>query len=74
MLGISASDLLSRRSRAYQARRDELDALSDDDLIQEMVKEPTLIRRPIVVSDAAHVVGSRKADLDAFAAAQKNEG
>lgn len=58
--------MLSTRSRVYQARRDELDAMSDDDLVGAMVAEPTLIRRPILVADRAHVVGAKRVDLDRF--------
>lgn len=65
-LGVGPRDVLSRRSRAYQGRRDEIDAMSDEALIAAMVAEPTLIRRPIVVSGDAYVVGSRKADLERF--------
>lgn len=49
--------------------------MPDEALIDEMVKEPTLLRRPIVVAPQGHVVGSRKADLEAFAArVAENEG
>lgn len=67
-MGVSPRDVLSTRSRVYQSRRDEIDALSDDELIQEMLAEPTLLRRPILLSDGAYVVGSRNADLEQFAA------
>lgn len=73
-IGAAPSDILSKRSRAYQARKDDIDAMSDSQLVTEMVAEPTLIRRPIVVGASTYVVGSRKADLEAFASAVQDEG
>lgn len=73
-IGATPSEILSKRSRAYQARKEEIDAMSDSELITEMVAEPTLIRRPIVVGASTFIVGSRKADLEAFASAVKDEG
>jgi regulatory protein spx len=66
-MGVSARDVISTRSKVYQSRRDEIDAMSESDLIRMMTEEPTLIRRPIVVADSVHVIGSRKSDLEAFA-------
>jgi arsenate reductase (glutaredoxin) len=66
-IGMSPRDILSTRSKAYQQRRDDIDGMSDDELLAAMVEEPTLIRRPIVVSGDEHVVGSRKADLERLA-------
>jgi arsenate reductase-like glutaredoxin family protein len=40
--------------------------MSDSELVNTMVEEPTLIRRPIVVADDAYVVGAKKSDLEAF--------
>ena len=65
--------MLSKRSRAYQARKAEIEAMGEDELIRAMVEEPTLIRRPIVVENDSHVVGARKADLEAFAAKSRDE-
>jgi arsenate reductase-like glutaredoxin family protein len=73
-LGITPAELLSKRSRAYQSRKEALDAMSGTELIREMVAEPTLIRRPIVISDARQLVGSRKADREADVLTQKKEG
>ncbi len=67
-MGISPRDALSTRSRVYQARRDEIDQMDDRALIELMIEEPTLIRRPIVVSGDSWTIGSRKADLEQLAA------
>lgn len=63
---LSAHDVLSKRSRPYLARRDEIDGLDDDALIRAMVGEPRLVRRPIVTAASAHVVGAKQADLEQF--------
>lgn len=67
-MDISPRDALSTRSRVYQGRRDEIDQLDDRALIELMTEEPTLIRRPIVVSGDRWTIGSRKADLEQLAA------
>ena len=41
--------------------------MSELELVKTMTEEPTLIRRPILVADSDHVIGSKKADLEAFA-------
>jgi regulatory protein spx len=63
-LGIGPADVLSKRSRAYQARRDEIDAMDDAALIGAMVNEPTLLRRPLVVSDKRYTVGFDRKGLE----------
>lgn len=68
-MGISPREALSTRSRVYQARRDEIDGLDDAALIGLMVEEPTLLRRPIVISGDKWIIGSRKADLEMLAKA-----
>lgn len=72
-MGISPHDALSTRSRVYQARRDEVDKMDDQALIELMTEEPTLIRRPIVISDSTWTIGSRKADMERLAATLSKE-
>lgn len=55
--GLTPRDVLSKRSRAYKARALDEDQLSDEELIAVMVEEPTLLRRPLVVSDEDTVIG-----------------
>jgi arsenate reductase-like glutaredoxin family protein len=59
-------EVLSTRSRAFQTRRDEIDGLSDRELVGEMVAEPRLLRRPILVGDGAHLIGAKNAELQQF--------
>ncbi|CAN5649148.1 MAG: hypothetical protein H0V47_10305 [Chloroflexia bacterium] len=71
-MGVTPRDVLSTRSRAYQARRDEIERFTAEELIQEMVAEPTLIRRPLLVGNGAHAIGGKKSDLAQFI--QETEG
>ncbi|MDA1256264.1 MAG: hypothetical protein O3C10_00235 [Chloroflexi bacterium] len=67
---VTMDELFSWRSpsaREYSDRRGEL---SDADLIDLMLKEPRLIRRPIVIrtdDPSRHILGGRKADIEAIA-------
>lgn len=65
-IGMTPRHVLSTRSRVYQSRRDEIDSLNDRELVREMVTEPTLLRRPIVVGDGAHLIGAKNAELQQF--------
>lgn len=50
-------DVMSLRSRVYRERRAEIDAMDDDALVAMMVEEPTLLRRPLIVSGNDIIVG-----------------
>jgi Spx/MgsR family transcriptional regulator len=69
--GLSPRELLSTRSRAYRELGLEEREVSDDELIDLMVREPGLLRRPVVVIDRVVVVGS---DRKRLAAALAGEG
>ncbi len=61
--GLSASDILSRRSKVYLARQDEIDGRSEDALLDLIIQEPTLLRRPIVIGHGKVVVGHNEGNL-----------
>lgn len=66
--GLSPREVLSRRSRVYQARAVEIDAMDDDALLDLMLQEPTLLRRPIVIKEGTAVVGHNAGALAALIA------
>ena len=68
--GLSPRDLLSTRSRAYQALGLGERRLGDDELIDLMVEEPTLLRRPLVLIDGEVVIGSDRKRLAAALAGE----
>ncbi len=60
-------DVLSKRSKVYQARRDEIDAMDDGALLEAMVAEPTLIRRPLIVAGDEAITGFDRKGLTRLA-------
>lgn len=55
--GLTPADVLSRRSKVYVARQAEIDTLDDLALLELMVEEPTLLRRPIVIGEGEVIIG-----------------
>jgi len=67
---VTMDELFSWRSPSAKKYRDRRDDLSDSDLIDLMIEEPRLIRRPIAIrtdDPGRHVLGGRKADLESLA-------
>ena len=63
-VGSMPRDVLSRRSRIYKERDLEHQDLSDDDLLELMVEEPTLLRRPLVIDGDKAITGHNTAALE----------
>jgi regulatory protein spx len=61
--GLRPSDVLSRRSRVYKERNLESQDLPEDDLLDLMVQEPTLLRRPLVINGDQVIVGHNESAL-----------
>ncbi|HVL25138.1 MAG TPA: arsenate reductase family protein [Thermomicrobiales bacterium] len=61
--GLTASNVLSRRSRVYKERDLEHADLTDDQLLNLMVEEPTLLRRPLVLDGEQVIVGHNEPAL-----------
>ena len=55
--GLSVSDILSTRSTPYKQGNLAEKNLSDDEILNMMIEEPRLIKRPILVSGSNSVVG-----------------
>lgn len=64
--GMSVRELLSTRSKVCRARQGEINGLSDDALIDLMIQEPTLLRRPIVLGAGEVIFGHDPARLEAM--------
>ena len=59
--GLTPRDVLSKRARAYKELVGERE-LSDDQLLDLMIQEPTLLRRPLIIAGGETVIGfDRKA-------------
>ena len=67
---VTMDELFSWRSPSAKQYRDNKDDLTESDLIDLMMEEPRLIRRPITIridDTSRHVLGGKKADLEALA-------
>lgn len=63
--GRSPNDMLSRRAKAYRALGLDEHPVDDARLVDLMLDEPTLLRRPITIRNGRSVVGfDRDALLD----------
>lgn len=60
---LTPRDVLSTRARAYKEMVGDL-VLTDDQLLDRMIEEPTLLRRPLVVSEHEAVIGFDRAGLE----------
>ena len=56
-LSLKPRDILRTREKDYKDNNLEDDSLSDDDLINFMIKHPKLIERPIVIKGHKAVLG-----------------
>ena len=55
--GLTVADILSTRSTPYKQGNLADKNLSDDEVLEMMVEEPRLIKRPILVSGSNSVIG-----------------
>jgi len=58
--------VLSKRSRAYKSLQLAERELSNDELLDLMIEEPTLLRRPLIISLVGVEVGFNKTRLQAL--------
>lgn len=64
---MTPSELVSTRSKAYRAEGLDLRDPSDDELLDLMLDEPRLIRRPILVTDDDVHVGFNRDSYESIA-------
>jgi len=60
--GLRPTDVLSKRAKAYGTLVGDRE-LSDDELLKLMVREPTLLRRPLAIKDGQAAIGFDKTGL-----------
>ncbi len=63
-IDLAPRDVLSKRSRAYRELGLDQRDLTDAELIDLMVADPTLIRRPLIVDGAQVVVGFNRDEIE----------
>lgn len=61
--GLSLADILSTRSTPYKQENLAEKSLSDDEILDLMLEEPRLIKRPILVSGSNVVVGFNESKI-----------
>ncbi|MDE6475929.1 MAG: transcriptional regulator Spx [Erysipelotrichaceae bacterium] len=59
-------DLISTRSKAFQALKRDLDDLSIKELIEFIQKNPSVMKRPIIINEKNIVVGYDDDEITAF--------
>lgn len=69
--GIGPREMLATRSRAYKDLGLAARELGDDETLDLMVQEPTLLRRPLVIGKGGAVVGFNRPALEALIAAER---
>lgn len=70
--GRTPEEMLSRRAKAFKERGLEDREIGEDELIDLMVDEPTLLRRPLIVGTTGSVVGFNAGVVTAFLAAERD--
>jgi arsenate reductase-like glutaredoxin family protein len=66
LAGLTPVDVLSKRSRAYKSLGLADQQLSDDELLDLMIEEPTLLRRPLIISPTGVTIGYDQKRLQAL--------
>ncbi len=61
--GLTVADLLSTRSTPYRERGLADEDLTDDEIIDLMLEEPRLLKRPIMVSGSHAVIGYKADEI-----------
>lgn len=69
--GLSVEDVLSTRSTPYRDLGLASKSLSDDEILDLMVTEPRLLKRPLLVSARKSVVGYNENEIKALIAADR---
>lgn len=59
-------DIISKRSKAYQALKVDVDSLSLTDLYELIRKTPGLLRRPIIIDDKRLQIGYNEDEIRRF--------
>lgn len=59
-------DIISKRSKIVRDNGIDLDEISTDELCKFIVENPSVLRRPIIISDKNMQVGYDEEEIDAF--------
>ena len=56
--------VFSNRSLSFKKLNLELDSLTDDDMVDLMLQEPRLIKRPLIRYGDKLIIGNKKSEID----------
>lgn len=59
-------DIISKRSKIIQEKKIDLDKMSIDELVDFIIENPSILRRPIILSEGNFQVGYDEEEIDAF--------
>ena len=59
-------DIISKRSKIIQESNIDLDAMSMDELVDFVINNPSILRRPIILNEDNFQVGYDAEEIDAF--------
>ena len=59
-------DIISKRSKIIQENNIDIDALSIDELIDFIIQNPSVLRRPIILNERNFQIGFDQEEIDAF--------
>lgn len=61
-----SDDIISRRSKIIQENKVDIDAMTTDQLVAFIRENPSVLRRPIILSEKNFQVGYDEEEIDAF--------
>ncbi len=59
-------DIISKRSKIIQKSNIDIDSMSMDELVDFVIQNPSVLRRPIIISENNFQVGYDAEEIDAF--------
>lgn len=65
-----SDDIISKRSKIVRDNNIDLDEISTDELCKFIVENPSVLRRPIIISDKNMQIGYDEEEIDAFVPAE----
>jgi len=65
-----ADDIISKRSKIIQEGNYDIDSMSTSQLVDFIIANPSILRRPIILNDTAFQIGYDVEEIDAFVPAE----
>jgi len=59
-------DIISKRSKIIQENKVDFDSMSTNELVDFIIENPSVLRRPLIISEKIFQVGYDSEEIDAF--------